>query len=109
MSKNSRLVYSTETGRIKPPKNDNPFQTALGQKDNVVRIRRETKGRGGKAVCVVSGLPAADLKKILKQLKTRCATGGAVKEGCIEIQGEHRERIKSLLEADGYSVKFSGG
>lgn len=105
MSKNSRLVYSTGIGRIKQ---EQP-ESVLTKTDSIVRIRRETKGRGGKVVCVVEGLPESQLKKIGNQLKSACATGGASKNGCIEIQGDHREKIKSQLESQGFQVKFSGG
>ena len=77
--------------------------------DGVVRIQRETKGRGGKAVCVISGIAANELKAISKLLKARCGSGGAVKEQLIEIQGDHRELIKAILEARGLTVKLSGG
>ena len=106
MSKNSRLVYSTDTGRIKSGKIDSKLPN-IG--DDFVRIQRETKGRGGKAVCVISGLPNAELKRLNKLLKSKCATGGAIKSNNIEIQGDHRERLKTLLENEGFQVKFSGG
>lgn len=105
MSKDSRLVYSTETGRIKQKIEEQPSSAAA----EFVRIRRETKGRGGKAVCVISGLPSTEIKALNKLLKSKCATGGAIKNDCIEIQGDHRERLKTLLENQGYTVKFSGG
>ena len=106
MSKNSRLVYSTDTGRIKSERNDAEFSDTGNE---LVRIQRETKGRGGKAVCVISGLPNAELKRLNKLLKSKCATGGAIKSNNIEIQGDHRERLKTLLENEGFQVKFSGG
>ena len=102
----SKLVYSTEHGRIKPS------QGAVKETmptDGIVRIQRETKGRGGKAVCVISGIAATELKAISKLLKARCGSGGAVKEQLIEIQGDHRESIKAILEARGLTVKFAGG
>lgn len=106
MNKNSRLVYSTDVGRIKPKETFKPVQNA---DDPFVRIRRETKGRGGKAVCVISGIPLSETKRINKLLKSKCATGGAIKNGCIEIQGDHRDRLKALIEKEGFSVKLSGG
>lgn len=106
MKKNSRLVYSTDTGRIDQKDSQTPMSS---EGDEFVRIRRETKGRGGKAVCVVAGLPSMRLKQLCKLLKSKCATGGAVKDDCIEIQGDHRERIKTLLESEGFKVKLSGG
>ncbi len=105
MSQNSRLVYSTDQGRIK----NNPSQPSPPTADGIVRIQRETKGRGGKAVSVVQGIPTDQLKEICKYLKSCCATGGSVKEGHIEIQGDHRDKIKSLLEAKQFEVKLAGG
>jgi len=76
-----------------------------------VRIQRETKGRGGKTVTVISGLQLApaDLTALGKQLKAACGTGGTVKEGNIEIQGDHRERVVAELKKRGYKVKLAGG
>lgn len=105
MSKNSRLVYSTDQGRI----NNQPDPESAPRGDGIVRIQRETKGRGGKSVSVVTGIPENKLKEVCKFLKSRCATGGAVKEYSIEIQGDHRDRIKELLETKGYQVKLAGG
>ncbi len=106
MTKN-RVVYSTDAGRIDPGKESvSPPPT-----DGVVRIRRESKGRGGKPVCVISGLgldPAA-LKTLAKALKKRCGVGGAIKGWDILIQGDHRELIKTELEARGFTVKLAGG
>ncbi|WP_341936616.1 stress response translation initiation inhibitor YciH [Marinimicrobium sp. C2-29] len=108
MSKNSRLVYSTETGRIKPQQAE-PEAPPAG--DGIVRLHRETKGRGGKAVTLVTGIPEAGdkLKAIGKQLKQLCGTGGSVKDGVITIQGDQREKLKPALEAKGYTVKIAGG
>jgi len=105
MKKNSRLVYSTDVGRIK----QTDTQTISTETDGIVRVRRESKGRGGKVVCVVEGLPPEMLKDIGKVLKSACATGGATKNGCVEIQGDHREKIRSLLEDRGFQVKLAGG
>lgn len=105
MNQKSRLVYSTDQGRVK--KLSTPSAPVVG--DGVVRIQRETKGRGGKAVCVVTGIPAENLKDICKLLKSKCATGGAVKDATIEIQGDHREKIKTLLESKDFQVKLAGG
>lgn len=78
--------------------------------DGIVRISRETKGRGGKAVTVVRGL-AADpraLEKMARQLKAACGSGGTVKEGAVEIQGGHCDKLRALLETQGYRVKRAG-
>jgi translation initiation factor 1 len=79
--------------------------------DGVVRIRRETKGRGGKAVTVISGLPLAGsaLRELAKALKKRCGVGGSVKGDSLEMQGDQREPVRAELEKRGYSVKFTGG
>ncbi|WOJ95655.1 stress response translation initiation inhibitor YciH [Congregibacter brevis] len=114
----SRPVYSTDKGRLCPDcgvvKADcrcRLLKAAASQGDGIVRLKRETKGRGGKAVTLVTGLPddSAALKKRAKVLKQRCGVGGAIKDGVIEIQGDQRELIKSLLEADGLTVKIAGG
>ena len=104
--RNSRLVYSTEHGRIKPTEQT---VAASSPADGVVRIERETKGRGGKAVCVINGIAPDELKPICKLLKARCGSGGAIKEQRLEIQGDHREVIKTILEARGLTVKLAGG
>ncbi len=107
MPKETRLVYSTETGRIKPEKETE--QRPAG--DGIVRIRREVSGRKGKGVTTIAGLEmsGADLKKLAKTLKQLCSTGGSVKNGIIEIQGDHREKIRELLESQGHTVKLAGG
>jgi len=120
MADKERLVYSTEHGQIgKPmPGKDKKKATAatagIGIKNPAkqgVRIGRESKGRGGKTVCVISGLGLADaaLKELLKRLKGRLGTGGSIKNGCIEIQGDHREKLRTLLEAEGHKAKLAGG
>lgn len=108
MSKNSRLVYSTDQGRIKESE---PQPEAAAPSDGIVRIWKESKGRGGKVVSVVKGLPLTgnDLKTLAKKLKQACGTGGAVKDGNVEIQGDHRETLKTALEKAGYTVKLAGG
>ncbi len=114
---NSRPVYSTEAGRLCPQCHRPVADCVCGRDrpaacgDGIVRIRRETKGRGGKAVSVVDGLPLAekDLKALAKQLKKRCGVGGSVKGESIEIQGEARELLKSELEKRGYTVVLAGG
>ena len=108
MSGDSRLVYSTDRGRVRPTAQ--PQSTRPGG-DGIVRIRRETSGRGGKGVTTIAGVPLPDteLRALARQLKQQCATGGSVKDGVIEIQGDHRTAIKATLEALGYRVKLAGG
>ena len=79
--------------------------------DGVVRVSRETKGRKGKGVTLITGLPLdlKGLQKLAKQLKRRCGAGGTVKEGVIEIQGEHRDLLVAELKKQGFVVKRSGG
>ncbi|OOF61466.1 stress response translation initiation inhibitor YciH [Rodentibacter pneumotropicus] len=103
----SVLVYSTESGRIKEEKARSP--RAKG--DGIVRIQRQTSGRKGAAVSVISGLdlPDDELKKLATVLKKRCGTGGSVKGDNIEIQGEKRDLLKQLLQEKGFTVKLVGG
>jgi len=108
---NSRRVYSTETGRIRPPApaaRPAPSGPTLPN-DGVVRIFRERGGRNGKVVTVIRGLPARDLDARASELKRLCGAGGAVKDGAVEIQGDHRERIAERLRAFGHTVKLAGG
>ncbi|WCF42521.1 stress response translation initiation inhibitor YciH [Enterobacter roggenkampii] len=104
---NSRLVYSTESGRIDEPK----AKVERPKGDGIVRIQRQTSGRKGKGVCLISGIDVddAELTKLAAELKKKCGCGGAVKGGIIEIQGDKRDLIKSLLEAKGMKVKLAGG
>lgn len=107
MSKHSRLVYSTDQGRITPP----AAELTPPEGDGIVRIHKSTKGRGGKAVSLVTGtgLGMAELKKLARELKQLCGTGGSVKNWDIEIQGDVREKLKTALEARGFRVKLAGG
>ena len=79
--------------------------------DGIVRFSRETKGRGGKAVTVIRGLavdPAA-LEKLAKQLRAACGSGGTVKDGVVEVQGDHCDKVSALLADQGFKVKRAGG
>lgn len=129
MSDESRLVYSTETGRMcsecgKPAaqctcrkkkkrseKRSERSTPTLDKGDGVVRIQRETKGRKGKTITAVHGvpLPEAELKDFAKHLKNRCGAGGTVKEGVVEIQGDHRDLLLAEIREQGYTVKLAGG
>lgn len=113
------LVYSTEAGRMCPAcrqpvarcacKRAGTPATPAG--DGVVRVSRETKGRGGKAVTLVRGvaLDADALAELGKQLKAACGSGGTVKDGVIEVQGDHCDKVMALLKTRGHVVKRAGG
>lgn len=107
-NKESRLVYSTDKGRIKPVETT---ASAPPAGDGIVRIRRETSGRKGKGVTTISGVPldSQALEQLAKQLKQLCGTGGTVKDHIIEIQGDHRDRIRDALQKQGFTVKLAGG
>ncbi|MBC8943741.1 MULTISPECIES: stress response translation initiation inhibitor YciH [Xenorhabdus] len=107
MDNNSRLVYSTDFGRIQEEK----VTPARPKGDGIVRIQRQTSGRKGKGVCVITGIDADDqtLTKLAAELKKKCGCGGSVKDGEIEIQGDKRDLLKQLLEAKGMKVKLAGG
>jgi translation initiation factor 1 len=111
------LVYSTEGGRMCPACRQASGQCTCGRRkfspdsDGVVRVSRETKGRNGKSVTVVRGLvldPAA-LVVLGKQLKTACSSGGTAKDGVIEVQGDHCERVIEALRKQGWIAKRAGG
>ncbi|MGJ8693373.1 MAG: stress response translation initiation inhibitor YciH [Thalassotalea sp.] len=103
----SNLVYSTDGGRVKEEKSN----TKVTPSDGFAKVRRETKGRKGKGVMVISGLglDAKALKDLASKLKKTCGCGGSVVEQTIEIQGDKREQIKQVLEQNGFKVKFTGG
>ncbi len=111
------LVYSTEAGRM-CPKCRQPMvgcvchlSQAAPIGDGAVRVSRDTKGRGGKSVTVVKGLPlaAAELAVVAKQLRTACGAGGTVKDGVVEVQGDHIVTLLAALQKLGYAAKKSGG
>jgi translation initiation factor 1 len=110
---NSRLVYSTDGGDRRKDdgkrRRPEPSRGPSLPHDGVVRIFREKGGRGGKTVTVVRGLPGGDLATVATELKRLCGSGGAVKEGAVELQGDHREKVAARLEAKGYRVKLAGG
>ena len=118
---NSRLVYSTETGKIctscqRPvsecacKKKKSRSQTNI-KYDGIIRVQREVKGRKGKTVTTVSAFQLADdeLKNLATQLKRRCGTGGSVKDGVIIIQGDHRDTLVTELKNRGFKAKIAGG
>jgi translation initiation factor 1 len=111
------LVYSTDAGRMCPACRRPIAQCACPKSapapasDGIVRVSRETKGRGGKAVTVVRGLAldAASLDKLARQLKATCGSGGTVKDGVVEVQGDHCDKVMAFLQAQGHKVKRAGG
>ncbi|WP_252738932.1 MULTISPECIES: translation initiation factor [Colwellia] len=100
------MVYSTDGGRVKKA-----ATKTVTPSDGFARVRRETKGRKGKGVVVISGLglAAEPLKALAKKLKKTCGTGGSVVGETIEVQGDQRDTIKTVLEQAGFKVKFTGG
>ena len=112
------LVYSTDGGRMCPACRQpvaactcaaNALPIRAG--DGIVRVSRETQRRGGKTVTVVRGLPldAAGLAALGKRLRSACGAGGTVKDGVLEVQGDHAERIVELLKAEGWTARRAGG
>ena len=118
---NGRLVYTTGPGRLCPEcarpvadcrcRRSRPAQAIAPKGDGVVRVGRQTQGRKGKGVTVITGLPLAGaaLDELATRLKKRCGSGGTVHEGVIEIQGDHRDALVAELGRLGYVVKRSGG
>ncbi len=113
---NSRLVYSSDNQICKKcgkPHADCRCQQepAGGSGDGIVRVGRETKGRKGKGVSLVTGVPLEGeaLAQLARRLKAKCGSGGTVKNGVIEIQGDHRDRLMAELTKEGFTVKRAGG
>jgi translation initiation factor 1 len=107
----SRRVYSTADGDLRKAVEPKGRHRAAPNvpNDGIVRVSRETSGRRGKTVTVVRGLPARELASVASDLKRQCGSGGAVKEGVVEIQGDHRPKVVARLESQGYRVKLAGG
>jgi translation initiation factor 1 len=113
------LVYSSEAGRMCPGCRRALPQcccaanraASLRQTEGSVRVSRESKGRGGKTVTLVRGLPldVGELIALAKRLKTACGCGGTVKDGVIEVQGDHCERVLECLRKEGFTAKRAGG
>lgn len=115
-SSNSGLVYSTEGGRMCPQCRRPLLEctckaNAMPTGDGVVRVSRQTKGRGGKSVTLIKGLAldATALALLGKQLRTACGSGGTVKDGVIEVQGDHCELVMETLRKHGHHPKRAGG
>jgi translation initiation factor 1 len=116
-NQDSRTVYSTDHGKLCPTCSQ-PMATCACRKpttlpkgDGIVRVGRETQGRKGKGVTVITGVPLGHdgLQQLAKQLKQKCGSGGTVKDGVIEIQGDQRDIVVEELHKQGYVVKRSGG
>jgi len=108
MPKETRLVFSTESGRIRP---DSPALSVQNSADSVCRVRREVKGRGGKEATVIWDVPGGpdELQQLAKRLKQRLGTGGTAKDGQIVIQGNRVEAVLDALTAWNFRAMKAGG
>ncbi len=117
MSDKPRILYSSDgSHKLQCPKCGQhpcrcPKATELNPAEHTLKVRRETGGRGGKTVTVILELPdnEAYFKELTSKIKTHCGSGGAFKGSTIEIQGDHREKVKAFLEKLGFKVKLAGG
>ncbi len=117
MAKGDGIVYSTEHGRMCPMCGRPAAECVCRREktvpagDGIVRIARETKGRKGKGVTIITGLPLdeQELQKLATDLKRRCGAGGTIKGHTIEVQGDHRDLLLEELRERGYTVKRAGG
>ncbi len=108
---NHKTVWSSEDGDLRKKEQTTSHAKSLPPQQQTVYLHRESSGRAGKAVTLVKKLILSEeaLKALAKKLKQECGTGGTVKDGVIEIQGEHREKIADVLQKLGYKVKIAGG
>lgn len=106
-----KTVWSSEQGDLRKKPQAPVKMVSLPRQQQTAYLHRDKSGRGGKAVTLVKNLSLSDddLKSLAKRLKQACGTGGTVKEGVIEIQGEQREKIAEVLRGLGYQVKIAGG
>jgi len=107
----SRTVWSSDQGDVRKPEPVHSKVKSLPPGQQTVYLHRDSKGRGGGVMTLVKNLVLSeeDVKDLAKKLKQLCGSGGTVKEGVIEIQGEHREKIAEALKKMGYKVKIAGG
>jgi translation initiation factor 1 len=107
----NRTVWSSEQGDLRKQSQKSAPVKSLTPQQQTVYLHCESKGRGGKVVTLVKNLVLSeeDLKRLAKRLKQVCGSGGTVKDGMIEIQAEHREKIAEVLWVAGYKVKIAGG
>ena len=108
---NHKTVWSSEDGDLRKKEQTTSHAKSLPPQQQTVYLHRESSGRAGKAVTLVKKLILSEeaLKALAKKLKQECGTGGTVKDGVIEIQGEHREKVADVLQKLGYKVKIAGG
>lgn len=111
MSNKNRTVWSSEDGDLRKRNRAVSHARSIPPQQQTAYLHRESGGRGGKVVSVVKNLilTEEDMKSLAKKLKQECGTGGTVKEGMIEIQGDHRQRMAEVLMKLGYKVKIAGG
>jgi translation initiation factor 1 len=111
MSQTSKTVWSSEDGDLRKQDEKKVILNSLPPQQQTIYLHRESKGRGGKAVTLIKGLVLSEggLSALAKKLKQTCGSGGTVKDGVIEIQGEHREKIADTLRKLAYKVKVAGG
>ena len=109
--KDSRTVWSSDSGDQRKKEQHKPIVKSLPPEQQTAYLHRDSKGRGGKGVTLIKNLALAeeDMSILAKQIKQACGTGGTVKDGVIEIQGENRKRIADVLIKLGYKVKMAGG
>jgi translation initiation factor 1 len=108
----TRVVWSSSDGDLRKARDPGVRRArAAAQSGGRVKVRRETSGRRGKAVTTVAGMPLDDdgLRALAGRLKKRCGVGGSVKDGVIELQGDHRDVVLEVLGADGYDAVLAGG
>ena len=107
----NKTVWSSRQGDVRKKEQSSVHARSLPPQQQTIYLHRESSGRGGKAVTLVKNLTlsADDLKALAKKLKQECGTGGTVKEGVIEIQGEQRQKIAGVLQKLGHKVKIAGG
>lgn len=105
------VVWSSSAGDVRQKQGASASTKSLPPQQQTAYLHRESKGRGGKGVSLVKNLVLTedDMKELAKKLKQVCGSGGTVKNGVIEIQGEHREKIAEMLKNLGYKVKIAGG
>jgi translation initiation factor 1 len=108
---NNRTVWSSDRGDVRKTETGKQRDKSLPPQQQTVYLHRDSKGRGGKTVTLVKKLVLSenDMKDLATKLKQVCGSGGTVKDGVIEIQGEHREKIAEALQKLGYKVKIAGG